>query len=291
MSNGFVNRRLWVQIPSSAFLHKPHRKPAYHMMKFLLISFLYITLIPASLQAQKTHAQIAQEFGDTIVSVNVAKKDGSTHSGTGFIVHHSGLIATAGHVVENAIFVNITFKNGQVSDEALILDITPNKEVDLALLKIEANNLPHVIFKDSDYVRAGEEITVIGNPRRLQNTVTNGLISQIRDVGRGVIWQQISAPISPSSSGSPVFNGQGYIIGVALSSLKGKDNQNLNFAIPSNYLMQLMMDNNFMPQLEGRKHKVDEHSSKPGKISLWEMITMHVKKSWYILKKKTGTLF
>jgi S1-C subfamily serine protease len=242
-------------------------------------------LLPVLTFAAKSHTQIAEEFGDTIVSVNVAKKDGSTHSGTAFIAHPSGVIATAGHVVENAIFINLTFKNGAISDEAVIIDITQNKEVDLAILKIQATNLPHVIFKNSDYVKAGEDITVIGNPRRLQNTITNGLISQLRQVGKGVVWQQISAPISPSSSGSPVFNSSGYVIGVALSSLKGNDNQNLNFAIPSNYLMQLMLDNNISPDVDTKRFQ-DTTQGILKNQPVFDKIVNHIKKSWYILKVK-----
>jgi S1-C subfamily serine protease len=254
-------------------------------MWFMKRTFAAILLfLPCLSFAAKTHTQIAEEFGDTIVSVNVARKDGSTHSGTGFIVHPDGIIATAGHVVENAVFVNLTFKNGAISDEATILDVTPNKEIDLALLKISAKNLPHVMFKNSDYVRAGEEITVIGNPRRLQNTITNGLISQLRQVRKAIVWQQISAPISPSSSGSPVFNAGGYVIGVALSSLRGSDNQNLNFAIPSNYLMQLMYENNIAPELETKKSDASQNGAPLRPRGFVDKLRDHIKKSWYILK-------
>jgi S1-C subfamily serine protease len=252
------------------------------MVKIFITALL---LLPSFSFAAKTHTQIADEFGDTIVSVNVAKKDGSTHSGTGFIVHPSGIIATAGHVVENAIFINLTFKNGAISDEAVVVTITPDKEIDLALLQIAANNLPHVIFKSSDTVKAGAEITVIGNPRRLQNTITNGLISQLRQVSKGVVWQQISAPISPSSSGSPVFNTNGFVIGIALSSLKGSDNQNLNFAIPSNYLMELMRESGVTPDIDNKRY-ADISQGKLKNTNALDKIISHVKKSWYILKVK-----
>lgn len=252
------------------------------MAKILILLFL---LCPALSYADKTHAQIAEEYGNTIVSVNVAKKNGATHSGTGFIVHHSGLIATAGHVVRGAAFVNVTFKNGAVSEQAKIVEIIPNEEIDLALIKLDLNDLPTVVFKNSDFVRAGDEITVIGNPRRLQNTITNGLVSQIRKMGQGVIWHQISAPISPSSSGSPVFDRNGAVIGVALSSLKGKDNQNLNFAIPSNYLMQLMLDNMYEPEFYSKK-QLKPQQAYSGKMSFWQLLKNHMKKSWAILSKK-----
>jgi S1-C subfamily serine protease len=253
------------------------------MKRFL--TFLFFAFSLSYVFAAKTHSQIGDEFGETIVSVNVARKDGTTHSGTGFIVHKEGVVATAGHVINNAVFLNLTFKNGAISEEASVIALSKNKEIDLALLKINALNLPHVVFKNSDYVRAGEEITVIGNPRRLQNTITNGLISQIRQVSKDAIWQQISAPISPSSSGSPVFNSNGYVIGVAFSSLKGNDNQNLNFAIPSNYLMRLMMENNIVPDM-GANRLENQPRAALKRSSLFDKIKNHIKKSWYILKVK-----
>ncbi len=246
------------------------------------LTLFILLLLPAVTNAQKTPAEIADRFGDSIVSVNVLKKDGSAHSGTGFIANSDGLIATAGHVVKDAAFVNLTFKNGVVSDEAAIIDSNESKEVDLALLKINNRNLPCVEFTNADYVKAGEPITVIGNPRRLQNTVTNGLISQIRRVSKGVIWLQISAPISPSSSGSPVFNEEGKVIGVALSSLKGSDNQNINFAIPSNYLMQMIRKNGYLIPMPSKYVYED---------TVWGRFKKHCGKSWRILKSKFSKVF
>ncbi len=249
------------------------------MRKYIVLLFL---LSGAVTNAQKTPAEIAAQYGNAIVSVNVLKEDGSTYSGTGFIANSDGLVATAGHVVEDAAFVNLTFKNGVVSEEAAIIDKSPNKEVDLALLKINNHNLPYVEFKNADYVKAGDPIIVIGNPRRLQNTVTDGLISQIRRVSKGVIWLQISAPISPSSSGSPVFDKDGRVIAMALSSLKGNDIQNINFAIPSNYLMQMMRKNGYLIPMPAKK--IPDNT-------VWGRLKEHCAKSWRILKSKLAAIF
>lgn len=252
------------------------------MKKLLFFTFL---LFAAALNAQKTPADIAAQSGNAIVSVNVLNKDGSTHSGTGFITTPDGLVATAGHVVDDAAFINLTFKNGAVSEEAVLIEKSDNKQVDLALLKIPNRNLPTIIFKNADYVKAGDPITVIGNPRRLQNTVTNGLVSQIRRISKGVIWLQISAPISPSSSGSPIFDEDGRVIGIALSSLKGNDNQNINFAIPSNYLMQMIRKNGYLLPMPYEK-PVTTYTED----TVWERFKAHCAKSWRILKSKFAKL-
>lgn len=279
MSNGFVNRRLWVRVPSSAFFATFFCK-RWPMKRYIIFVFMLLAAITNA--EHKTPADIAAQYGNAIVSVNILKKDGSAHSGTGFIAHSDGLIATAGHVIKDAVFVNLTFKNGVVSEEAAILDTTQNKEVDLALLKIQNRNLPTIEFKNADYVKPGDPITVIGNPRRLQNTVTNGLISQIRRVSKSVIWLQISAPISPSSSGSPVFDEEGKVIAIALSSLKGDDNQNINFAIPSNYLLQMIRKNGYVVPMASKYSYED---------TVWGRFKQHCAKSWRILKNKLSKIF
>lgn len=243
-------------------------------MRVLLLSFLLLTGAGGS-YAQNNHVWIAEQNAPAVVAVNVAKTDGSTFTGTGFVLTPDGLIATSRHVSENALYINITFNNGAVSGEAVQAGAAGN--VDLALLKIQARNLPHVTLGNSDAVLPGETITVIGNPRRLQNTISSGLISQVRKKADGIIWHQISAPISPSSSGSPVFNANGEVISVAFASYKGEGNQNLNFAVPSNYLKELVTAAGYtLPAPLQPQQQEPAPSANP----LWA----HIQKSWAICK-------
>ncbi len=233
-----------------------------------------LILLAAVMLPAKTRVEIAEENSAAVVAVNVLKPDGTLFTGTGFVVMPDGIIATNRHVIEDALFVNITFNTGAVSGQAVLL--AQSEVVDLALLKIAARDLPTVELADSDYVLPGQEITVIGNPRRLQNTVTSGLISQVRQQTRDIIWHQISAPISPSSSGSPVFDEQGRVISVAFSSYKGEDNQNLNFSVPSNYLVQLLNQQHYFPP-------VYSPSAGTAPLTYWQRIKAHLAKSWKIL--------
>lgn len=242
------------------------------MIPFIL---LFLTLLPAS---AKTHVEIAEENSASIVAINVLKNDGTTFTGTGFIVTSDGVMATSRHVTDNAMYMNVTFNTGAISGQATVL--AQSAEVDLSLIKIGAKNLPTVTLADSDYVLPGQEITVIGNPRRLQNTISSGLISQVRKKSDGVIWHQISAPISPSSSGSPVFDQDGHVISVAFSSYKGEGNQNLNFAVPSNYLIQLLRKQDYEPLVVSPQDKQEQNS-----LSWWERCKRHVAKSWEITSR------
>lgn len=240
-------------------------------MKTLLACLLICFTAPGL--AAKTHVQIAEENAKNVVAVNVAKNDGTTFTGTGFVVHPDGLIATSRHVADNALYMNVTFNTGAVSGEAKL--VAQATDVDLALLKIQAANLPTAVIGNSDTVLPGQIITVIGNPRRLQNTVSSGLISQVRQKANGVLWHQISAPISPSSSGSPVFNENGEVISVAFGSYKGEGNQNLNFAVPSNYLIQLMQSIGYTPT----------YTPLPPAQPEGNAFVRHIQKSWQILKR------
>ena len=240
-------------------------------MKTLLACLLICFTAPGL--AAKTHVQIAEENAKNVVAVNVAKNDGTTFTGTGFVVHPDGLIATSRHVADNALYMNVTFNTGAVSGEAKL--VAQATDVDLALLKIQAANLPTAVIGNSDTVLPGQIITVIGNPRRLQNTVSSGLISQVRQKANGVLWHQISAPISPSSSGSPVFNENGEVISVAFGSYKGEGNQNLNFAVPSSYLIQLMQSIGYTPT----------YTPPPPAQPEGNAFVRHIQKSWQILKR------
>ncbi len=219
---------------------------------------------------EHNHTRIARQNMPAVVAVNVLQKDGSTFTGSGFVLTENGLVATNRHVLDNALYINLTFNNGTISGEATPL--AQSDLVDLALLQIQAQHLPHVVLGDSDTVQPGQTITVIGNPRRLQNTVTSGIISQIRLQKNGTLWHQISAPISPSSSGSPVFNAQGEVIGIAFASLNAPENQNLNFAIPVNYLKEMLKKQG----LPWAQPSAEAPSQNP--------FVRHVQKAWQILK-------
>ena len=246
------------------------------LRRYIFLSFVLISAL--TLQA-KTRVEIAEENSPAVVAVNVLKTDATTFTGTGFIITSDGVVATNRHVLDDALYVNLTFNTGAISGPATQLDAS--QTVDLALLKIDARDLPTVQLADSDCVVPGQEITVIGNPRRLQNTVSSGLISQVRQKADGTLWHQISAPISPSSSGSPVFDENGHVVSVAFSTYKGEGNQNLNFSVPSNYLIQLLHQQNYYPPV----HSPQNVSEQTSRLSYWQRFKAHVAKSWQILTR------
>ena len=247
----------------------------YIDMNFIRTVLIGLLAVLPLAVAAKDRVEIAEQNAAAVVAINVLRSDATTFTGTGFVVSSDGLIATTRHVTDDAIYMNITFNTGAVSGQAT--PVALNEKVDLALLKIDAKNLPTVQMADSDYVLPGQEITVIGNPRRLQNTVSSGIISQVRKKTDGILWHQISAPISPSSSGSPVFNEAGRVVGIAFGSYKGEGNQNLNFAVPSNYLATMLENIGYIPPMH------EPQSEPEQELTFREKITNHLHLCWQSL--------
>jgi Do/DeqQ family serine protease len=157
-------------------------------------------------------------------------------TGSGFIVRPDGLILTNAHVVADADTVVVALKDGrELKGRVLGTDSL----TDVAVIKIDANNLPTVNVGNSDQLRSGEWAIAIGNPLGLDNTVTVGIISatgrtssQVRVPDKRVNFIQTDAAINPGNSGGPLLNQRGEVIGMNTAIIGGA--QGLGFAIPIN---------------------------------------------------------
>ena len=155
--------------------------------------------------------------------------------GSGFFVGMDRVV-TNRHVIDGAYRAEVHLNSGHSFPVKNVLAV--DAEGDVALLKVDAPaNLVRPLSLDRTSPQEGESVVVIGNPFGLEGSVTNGIVSAVRDIpGFGRIIQ-ITAPISPGSSGSPVVNMQGQVIGVATLQITG--GQSVNFAIPSARIAQL----------------------------------------------------
>jgi S1-C subfamily serine protease len=151
--------------------------------------------------------------------------------GSGFIIKPDGIIVTNHHVVANAKAMAVKLPSGEVYRSVYLLSSDPIN--DLAFLKVEAVDLPTIPLGNSNNVQVGDEVLLVGAPKGLEQTVSNGLISGIR-LDEGVRVLQTSAAASPGSSGGPLLNRSGEAVGVM--SFKVVNGENLNFAIPINYV-------------------------------------------------------
>jgi S1-C subfamily serine protease len=185
---------------------------------------------PAPGAGEYTPQRLTAEFGKAVVVI-LGKTAGGTSLGSGFLVSADGQVVTNYHVVRGAYPAVVKLPSGDVYDDISVIDYDVRR--DLAVIKIKGFNLPTVRLGNSDEAKVGEHVVVVGNPEGLENSVSDGLLSGIRDTEKGSKEYQISAPVSPGSSGGPVFNLRGEVIGVVVSTLV--EGQNLNFAIPINY--------------------------------------------------------
>jgi len=155
--------------------------------------------------------------------------------GSGFIISEDGYIVTNAHVVDGASSVTITLQDRQEFNAELI---GQDDATDLALLKVDANDLPAVEMGDSDEVKVGQWVLAIGSPFGLDNTATQGIISAVaRNLPSGSYtpFIQTDVAVNPGNSGGPLFDTNGVVIGVN-SQIYSRSGgyQGLSFAIPIN---------------------------------------------------------
>ncbi len=162
-------------------------------------------------------------------------------TGSGFIISSDGNILTNAHVVEGSTTVEVVLKDGRRLQGRVL---GTDSVTDVAVVKINADNLPTVSLGDSNNLQPGEWAIAIGNPLGLDNSVTVGIISATgrssNDVGvpdKRVGFIQTDAAINPGNSGGPLLNQNGEVIGINTAIIDGA--QGLGFAIPINNAQQI----------------------------------------------------
>ena len=205
-------------------------------MKSLWFSLVLLTISACPCTAQDLLPELVRRIKPSAVAIETFDARGEKLSrGSGFFID-SDRVVTNRHVIDNAHRAEVHSYTGTVYAVKGVLAV--DAEGDLALLKVDspagsARPLP----LDRTSPQEGESVVVIGNPFGLEGSVTNGIVSAVRDIPTFGRIIQITAPISPGSSGSPVVNMQGQVIGVATLQITG--GQSVNFAIPSERISQL----------------------------------------------------
>ncbi len=201
----------------------------------LLCGFIFGLALPRT-YAQDQLPDLVRRIKPSSVAIETFDARGEKLSrGSGFFVDKDRVV-TNRHVIDGAYRGEVHLNSGNSFQVKNVLAV--DAEADIAILKVEAPpNLVRPLSLDRASPQEGESVVVIGNPFGLEGSVTNGIVSAVRDIpGFGRIIQ-ITAPISPGSSGSPVVNMQGQVIGVATLQITG--GQSVNFAIPSERIAQL----------------------------------------------------
>lgn len=190
---------------------------------------------------EKTYTipELVEVASPAVVFIGILNADGEyMGQGSGFVVKPDGFVVTNFHVIQEASSLIVKMLDGEIYDRVQVVDY--DRRRDLAVLKIPAfKELPTVSMGDSSAVKVGQQAVAIGNPQGLEHTVTSGVISAFRRL-EGHRRMQISVPISPGSSGGPLFDLQGNVIGITTSGVVSEGAQNLNFAVPIEYVRPLL---------------------------------------------------
>ena len=164
-------------------------------------------------------------------------------AGSGVIISADGYIVTNNHVVDGADELTVTLNENSKEYSARI--IGADKTTDLALIKIDAKNLPAIVIANSDDVKVGEWVLAVGNPLGLNNTVTAGIVSaKARSMGSGVSSMiQTDAAINQGNSGGALVNTRGELIGInAMIYSQTGSNIGYGFAIPTTIVNKAVDD-------------------------------------------------
>ena len=192
---------------------------------------------------------LAQRIAPAVFRLEVKDADGKpAGTGTAFAISADGLAVTNFHVVEGGeSFVARTTQGAEFTVSGVT---ATDPAADLALVTIKASNLPFLELGESAALKIGAPVAVFGSPHGLSGTLSDGILSARRDepeiagtpAANGGNLLQITAPISPGSSGSPVIDQTGQVIGVAVAGFTSKGSQNINFVIPIEAVKKLQKD-------------------------------------------------
>jgi tetratricopeptide (TPR) repeat protein len=209
------------------------------MSKFygFVAAFLFLVLVVSPIMGQEDLPVLIKKVESSIVVIVTYRKEGSMlGQGTGFFVDKEGDVITNSHVLQEASRAVIRTTDGK--EYAIQKVLAEDKEGDLIRVSVEiSEEAVRPLPVSTRIPEVGERVIVIGTPLGLDKTVSDGIVSAVRDVPAFGKIIQLTAPISPGSSGSPVINMKGEVIGIATFFVVA--GQNLNFAIPGERIAKL----------------------------------------------------
>jgi S1-C subfamily serine protease len=184
---------------------------------------------------QMSPQQIFQKVGGGVLLIEVFDNEGQKHGqGSGFAVADDGTVLTNYHVIRGMTRATARVGNTTAEVEGVVAFDTDH---DVAVVRLSPAPKTILALGDSDVLKTGQKLVTIGSPLGLQNTISEGIVSGLRN---GVI--QMSDPISPGSSGGAVLDRYGRVVGISVAAMTA--GQNLNFALPINWAKPYLKSGN-----------------------------------------------
>jgi tetratricopeptide (TPR) repeat protein len=246
-------------------------KTIFFLSMFYLTMAICIITEPLLLAEENLPAVIKRVEPSIIVLLTYDKEGKFLGQGTGFFITQEGDVITNYHVLKGASRADVRMSDGKMYPVKKV--IAEDEEGDLIRVSID---IPKEVVRplsiQSSFPEVGERIIVIGTPLGLEKTVSDGIVSAVREVPDFGKIIQVTAPISPGSSGSPVVNMKGEVVGVVSFFLM--PGQNLNFAVPGERIARLTpVDGKTLSQLEETREEQSIAIAKQlyamGRVYLW----------------------
>jgi len=192
--------------------------------------------LPLPARAQEiTPAQLYERVSAGVVSIVTQDEAGKTWIASGSVVDPSGVIVTSYHVVSGKRHVHVKLPDGSKALMTQVIGYDVLK--DIVVFTIDASGLTALPLGDSDGLKIGETVYVVGNPQGMEKTLTDGLVST-RQAEFGSKWIMFSAAVGPGSSGSPLVNQRGEVVGVVSS--QGVEGMRLSRAAEINQIKPML---------------------------------------------------
>jgi hypothetical protein len=207
------------------------------LQKGVILGSLLAVLV--SHPASQNVADVVKQSSDAVVLIVISNSAGQeTALGSGFLVSADGEVVTNYHVIKEAHSAIVKLSNGAFFPVNGVL--ASDSDRDLAILKVNGKNLPFLSLGDIEKVKVGEHVVAIGSPLGLEGTVSDGIVSGIRDVA-GKRWVLTTAPASHGNSGGPLLDMSNHVVGVVTRIENPELGQNLNLAVPCDAVAELRL--------------------------------------------------
>ena len=201
--------------------------------------FLVAIFPPLFMAAQADVSDVVKRSSDAVVLIVISNSAGEeTALGSGFLVSADGEIVTNYHVIKDAHSAIVKLSNGAFFPVSGVLASDGDK--DLAIIKVKGKNLPFLSIGELGNLHVGDHVVAIGSPLGLEGTVSDGIVSSVREV-ENKKWIQTTAPVSHGNSGGPLLDMNNHVVGVVTWGVNLQLGQNLNFAAPSSEVTNLLI--------------------------------------------------
>lgn len=205
----------------------------------LVVVVSFLTLVTSYSLSQQVVADVVKQSSDAVVLIVIANSAGEeTALGSGFLISADGEIVTNHHVIKDAHSAIVKLSNGAFFPVSGVL--ADDSERDLAVIKVKGKSLPFLSLGDIDKLHVGDHVVAIGSPLGLEGTVSDGIVSAVRDVNNKK-WIQTTAPASHGNSGGPLLDMSNHVVGVITMGVNPELGQNLNFAVPCSEIAALVL--------------------------------------------------